>query len=396
MRLPDNAIGISDINKYRDCGRRMVYQLRRFTEGEEPPEDLHPDTMYGTIIHEAYNLLEEEDLSDEAAIQRAFDRYAAYLGPDDLGKLRTDLRTYRERDYVGVRTVANEREVRVPLLTFCYRCNDRDGGDPGCTCGKDDEHVLIYFRGKIDRLYQRLDDPTVFIHVDYKSSKWEKREEEVHSDTQMWAYNWAIHEVWPECESLTQLYDQLRYGVIPTRKSPAQREEMREWLVRQVTAILKDEEPQARFNEWCPWCPIKYDCPVIDRLSDFEKARIEALMPEDPDPSKLGEYVKKVDDAETAIKTLESFTKRVKSAVRELPEEEQRRLGYRMSGRSFDVWDADALERVHEVLGPDFYRVVKMTKTAVNSFLGDDERREVVLDLSRKEEGAAQLRRARK
>ena len=45
MKLPDNAIGISDINKYRECGRRMQYQMRRWTEDGQPPED--QQTTYG-------------------------------------------------------------------------------------------------------------------------------------------------------------------------------------------------------------------------------------------------------------------------------------------------------------------------------------------------------------
>lgn len=373
MKLPENAIGISDINKYRECGRKMQYQMRRWTEGDQPPEDQHPDTMYGTVVHEAYTLIEEKDLSDDQALQASFDRFARFLGPDDLTKLKLDLQTYRERDYTGVRTVANEREIRVPLLEH--------------------EGETIYFRGKLDRVYQRLDNPASFIHVDYKSSKWQKTEEEVHSDTQFWAYNWAIHEVWPECENLVQLYDQLRYGVIPTRKSDEQRAQIKEWLVRQVTAILNDEDPGPSFNQWCPWCPIKYDCPVIDRLSEFEKARIEALMPDDPDPTKIDSYVERLDDVGTAIKTLESFQDRVKGVVRELPADEQERLGYRLSGRSFDVWDAEALERAHEVLGEDFYRLVKLSKTTINNFLADDDRQDLVLSLSQKEAGSPQLRR---
>jgi hypothetical protein len=33
---------------------------------------------------------------------------------------------------------------------------------------------MIYLRTRIDRLYQRLDNPGVFVHVDYKSSRWPK------------------------------------------------------------------------------------------------------------------------------------------------------------------------------------------------------------------------------
>lgn len=377
MKLPNNSIGISDINKYRECGRKMQYQMRRWTEGEQPPEDQHPATMYGTIIHEAYTAIEKDDLSDDEAIQFSFDRFAAYLGPEDLEKLRLDLQTYRERDYTGVRTIANETEVRVPLLEW--------------------EGETIFFRAKIDRLYQRLDSPGSFIHVDYKSSKWQKSEEEVHKDPQMWSYNWIIHEFWPECDTLVQLYDQLRYGVVPTRKSEGQREEMREWLVRQVTAILKDEDPPPRFNEWCPWCPIKYDCPVIDRLAKFEVAAISELAPapepgEEPLSEGLDSYAAKLPDVQTAVKTLKAYEDRVKAVVKDLPPERREELGFSLSTPNFDVWDAAGLEAVHEVMGEEFYRLVKMSKRQILDYLKDDDRAELVLNLSHKEPGTPTLR----
>lgn len=376
MELPDRAIGISDINKYRECGRKMVYQMRRHTEGEQPPEDIHPDTMYGTIFHEAVTEIEDKDLSDEEALQLSFDRFARFLKPEDCEKLRGDLEIYHERDYTGVRTVANETEIRVPLLEW--------------------EGETIFFRGKIDRLYQRLDNPGSFIHVDYKTSKHPRSEEEVHKDTQMWAYNWSIHEYWPECESLTQNYDQLRFGVVPTRKSERQREEIREWLVRQVTAILKDEDPQASFNMWCPWCPIKESCPVIDRLSEFETARIEALLPEDQeaDTDLLEVYTEKLGDVKTAIKTLKAYEDRVKAVIRELPADRREALGFKMIGRSLDAWTPEALEQAQEVLGDDFYKLVKLSKRQVTDYLKDDERLELVMALATKQAGSPQLREA--
>lgn len=375
MKLPDNAIGISDVLKYRECGRKFLYSMRRWQEGGQPPEDNNPRTLYGTIFHDTVSLIEEKDLSDEEAVEAAFAKYAAILEPADLPKIKADLQTYRERDLTGVRTIANELDVRVPLMEW--------------------EGETIYFRGQIDRLYQKLNDEAAFVHVDFKTSRWQKTEEEVHQDLQMWAYNWLIHEYWPECEELSQVYDQLRFGQVATRKSEAQRAEIKGWLIQQVTAILKDSEPQARFNRWCPYCPIKYDCPVIDRLSDFEVARINELSPDEPinEDLDLTHYVAKLDDVQTAIKTLEEYANRIKGVVRELPADRQNELGYSLAGRSFDVWDADALESAHQVLGDDFYRMVKLSKTTINNYLGEDERREVVLNLATKQTGTPQLRR---
>lgn len=396
MRFPGNAIGISDINKHRECARKMRYQMRRWTEGEQPPEDQHPDTMYGTVFHETVTLVEEKDLSDDEALAAAFSLFATYLGPDDMEKLKADLQTYRERDEVGVRVVANEKEVQVALLTWCFGCSSQVIGAECDRCGVQGE--TIYFRAKIDRLYQRLDNETVFLHRDYKSSKWPKTEEEVHEDTQMWSYNFLIHEFWPECERLFQTYDQLRYGEIPTSKSPEQREEIREWLVRQVIPILEapeEGEGKATFNTWCPWCPIKMDCPVIDRLTKYEVARIQALLPpdEDPDPTALELYVAKLEEVKTAVKTLEAYAERIKSVLKELPAERRQEMGYKMQPRSNDVWTSEALEAAHDVLGPEFYRLARLAKGRVEEYLKDDPRLEMVLGLAAKRSTTPQLRR---
>src|SRR3954469_25000723 len=203
MKLPGNAIGPTDIQQYRDCPRRFEFGMQRHTDAGEHPEAQSSSTAYGSAVHEAIAFAEAEAALDDPAIQRAFDLYAKWLEPEDLERLRRDLATYRERDYAGARTVAVEEELRVPLF-------EHDG-------------ETIYLRTRIDRLYQRLDNPAVFIHVDYKSSRWPRSQQEVHEDRQLWLTNYIVHEVWPECETLVQAYDQLNFGVITTRKTDEQR-----------------------------------------------------------------------------------------------------------------------------------------------------------------------------
>jgi hypothetical protein len=366
MKLPNNEIGISDINNMRECPQRAVYGMRRHTEGAEPPESVHPDTMYGTIFHDTVEQVEAKDLSIDEALQFAFNKFARFLEPDDLKKIREDLDLYWARQEVGVRTVANERELRVPLFEY--------------------QGEMIYFRCRIDRLYQRLDNESVFIHRDFKSSKWAKTEADVHSDTQMWSYNWAIYEEWPEVESLTQVYDQLRYGEVPTRKSDAQRAEIKEWLIRQVTAILELEEIEPHFNTWCPWCPLKWECSEIDRLSKFETARIKALTPgDDFDLSGIQEVSDKVPEVSTAIKTFKSFEEGVKDLIRKLPADRREALGWKTTTPNKDTWGRDELARLYERLGPeDFFAIVGITKTKVQEYLKDDPRLEEVLGLATK------------
>lgn len=363
MKLPENQVGISDINTYRDCPVKFEYALRRWTEGSEPPEQKHPDTMYGSAIHHAISESEDGLLTDEEALQSAFDKYGQWLDPSDQKRLEEDFATYRKRDYSGVRTIANEAEVRVPLFQI--------GGE------------TIYFRAKLDRVYERLDQPGHFIHIDYKSSKWEKTEKEVHEDPQMWAYNMAIFEWWPECLSLHQIYDQLMYGAIPTRKSALQREEIKRWLRRQVRAILGNDNPEPTFNDWCPYCPLLPDCPEPKRTAEFAAARLAALAPPEEgssklvlDPDLMEVYVRELPALKTAKRAIEEFEKKVNAALKDMREPVLAYHGYRLGkGRKRDMWTPESLRVAHEIMGDEFYALINLTKTKIKDYLGDDKQR---------------------
>lgn len=355
MKLPANAIGPTDIQQYRDCPRRFEFGMRRHTEAGEHPEAQGPSTAYGSAVHEAIAFAETEVASDDQAVQRAFDRYAKWLDPEDLEQLRTDLQTYRARDYVGVRTVAVEKELRIPLFEH--------------------EGQTIYLRTRIDRLYQRLDNPGVFIHVDYKSSKWPRSAKEVHEDRQLWLTNLIVHEVYPECETLRQVYDQLNFGQLTTDKSQAQRALIHDWAINQIVAILHDEDLNASKNQWCPWCPILESCPVVRELTQYSTAEIAVLAPErkegrktvvDLDPALFDTYVEQLENVGLARKILERFDESVRGVLREMPAQRRDQYGYSLNTRSRTSWPAEAMRSAHEVLGDEFYELASLSKSALD------------------------------
>lgn len=382
MKFPNNEIGISDILQWRDCPARMEWGMRRHVQGA-PPESWSPENAYGSAVHDAIEALEQGATEDEA-VQVAFDRYAKWLAPEDLTLLLDDLKKYVERDELGVRTIVAEQDHRFLLF-------EHNG-------------VPIYFRFRLDRLYQRLDDEAQFIGVDYKTSKWAKSQKEVDEDLQMWAYNLGIYEfladVYPEIEDprLVQVYDQLRYGQLSTHKSAQQREQMRYWLIRAVTAILEDDDMLPSFNNWCPWCPLKMDCPVVQHeLTDFALARIATLAPREPiakkdgspgkrlgppklDPDRFGEYVELLPDVKRAKQVLEAFEETVKDTMRELPEGDLSRLqspeapsGYRKGYRGRRVFPASALEAVHGQVGAEAWHLFSLSQAALERFYGKDD-----------------------
>lgn len=377
MDLPDDRIGISDILAWRDCPRRFSFSMRRWTEAGEPPEATNESNAYGTAIHMVFNLIETEGLTDDQAMQRAFDEMGGHLWPHDLIRMKKDVDTYHEREMPGLVLVGSEVNAQVPLLEY--------GGK------------TIYFRGQIDRLHYRREDSSRFVHRDFKSSRWPKTQAEVDEDLQMWSYNWLIHEFWPECDDLVQVYDQLLEGEHFTRKTAVARTQIKEWLVRQVTAILNDESWQPddllapKFSQWCPYCPILSSCPIPAQLSPFAAARITALSEVEAgkplDGSRIEEYVADLADAATARKALEKYESVVKDMLKELPPEEVERLGYKVTQRRNSTWDSEALEAIHTMLGDEFFMLASLPKTRVEEYLRGDPRLDTILSLARKQPG---------
>jgi ketosteroid isomerase-like protein len=394
VHLPDDSIGITDIISYRECPRRFSYGMKRHVgPGEQDPTMIGEAQIrgaawaraYGSAIHDAIHRVEEGD-SDEQAVQFAFNRWGRGLEPSDLALLHQDLEVYRSRDFPGTRIVASEEDARVPLMLYRGR--------------------QVYFRFKLDRLYERLDRPGSFIHVDYKSSRHAKSEKEVREDLQMWAYNWAIHEFWPECDDLVQIYEQLRYGQIPTRKTAAARAKIKEWLIAQTTAIIEDENFQPdgllpfQQNEWCEWCPIMESCGVIDQLTEFSLVEIAALAPVEKqgrrkvtrlDSAPVEEYVERLAQVKSAVGVLKRYDDAVSSLLKEMPAERRGLLGYELRERSTTKFPPEALRAMHDALGDRFYEVAGVTKTAIEQRVDDDDLQRLLLELGREEPGSSVL-----
>lgn len=373
----------------------MSYGMRRHVgrgqqSDQRTPEAWSPATAYGSAIHHAIQAT-EDGYDDAGAVQQAWNEWGAHLNPEDLEMLHQDIATYRQRDFPNTRLIASEDEYRVPLF-------EHNGEQ-------------IFFRFKLDRLVERLDAPGVFLHVDYKSSSHPKSELEVHSDRQMWAYNWGIHEVFPEVDQLHQFYDQLKFGQVPTRKSAAQRLQIRDWMIARITAILEDDDYgddgllRPTYNQWCPWCPIMESCAVVPQLTDFALTRIAALAPQRPkkkkdgtdskkmenvplDPARLGEYVKQLEKSKRARQVIERFEKAVKEIIRDLPEQDRAKLGYKLQTRNNNTFPPRAAEALHEALGERFYELVTITQAGLErNIVEDDDLLAWALGLAEKEAG---------
>jgi hypothetical protein len=313
-------------------------------------------------IHDCIAIVEKEQVSDEEAITRAWPTYQHWLDPEDLASLYEDLELYHQRTHTGWRLVAAEADMKVPLFVY--------------------KGVQIYFRFKLDALYQHLQNPSIFLSRDYKSSKWPKSEEQALKDLQQWSYNWGIHEYFPECVKLTQEYDQLRAGVWPLTKTAEQRTQIKNWLIKQVTAILNDETLTPHLNQWCPWCPIIMDCTAVHRSADYWKARIEAEAPAQKEGRKVvlklssddnggfAHYAELLPKVKLARATLEKFEETVTGVLRRMSDERLTELGFKKTTRGATQFPAAVLREIHAELGDEFYQIAGLSKTRVERHFG--------------------------
>lgn len=371
MELPHDSIGPTDLLAFRDCPRRFSYGLRRHTGIGKQSDEMTPEggswaTDYGSAIHHVIHALEEGELVEDA-ISAAWSVWGRRLEPEDIPALRADAEKYMERDFPNTRTVLNEGEIRVPLMRH--------------------KGKLYYFRTRIDRLLERIDQPGVFIHVDFKSSRHPRSEQEVRDDLQLWMTNWAIHEYFPEVDELVQIYDQLKFGQQRTRKTPQARARIKDWIVAEATRVIEDEDfredglLRPTHNDWCAWCGLMESCPVVEQLSDWSKTRIAALAPVvkrgrktvmDLDPEKVADYAERFKDAKEAKRILERFEKAVRDLLVEMPAEERGRLGFDVRDRRESQFTPEGLHALHQALGDRFYEIVKVTKTSLESELDSD------------------------
>ena len=369
---PDGGmeIGISDILAWRECPTRAEFQVRRWTEGGDPPGSTNWTNAYGSAIHKAIHLVTTQDLSNDEAIDAVWGEFGGYLDPEHLGLLHDDINCYRAGIPIGFELVAAEANRRVPLFTH--------------------EGRMVYFRFMIDALYRRTDDHTVFYARDYKSSAHRKTQKEVDEDIQMWAYSYAVFSLYPECRSLLQAYEQLKFGTLKTGKSDLQRRQMRAWLIKTVKAMLADTTMEAKQNQFCPYCPLVITCDQTKRSTRYWRGMLAVMAP----LTKEGRKVKVAFQAEgdeleqmmrdelpkmmQTRKHIEAVERELKTLIQSLPSEERERLGWRVSDRKSKVIEPDGLRAVHSAMGAAFYETISMSRTAVDHVIGKPKKGEAL------------------
>jgi hypothetical protein len=331
-------------------------------ERDDPPENVDWRNAYGLAVHLALAAVESGLFSHEEAISKALESYGLWLDPEDTAQLREDMRIFERRRPLGVTLVGSEMELRVPLFMH--------------------EDRQIYFRCRLDVLKRLISNPSVFIHRDYKSSKWQKTEAEIHSDLQLWAYNWAIHDWFPECQTLIQTYDQLRFGEHNTSKNAEQRAHMKQWLIDMVKLILADTTWRPKLNDWCNYCPIVTICREPRRATRYTRDLLATLAPLTTEGRKIkvefagnGNAVEEMIEQELpgmvqTRKHIERVEEELKSVLKRLPQAERERLGWKLTDRRRRHISPEGLRALHQEMGDTFYQIADMSITRLEELVG--------------------------
>jgi hypothetical protein len=304
---------------------------------------------YGRIIHRALEIMEEDAIGPEPALERAWAESALDLSPEYYAESLVDLRNYLARassplDRYG--TLFTERRLTALLY-------------------EDEDFGPTYLQGIVDRGAVDFDDPSLIHLVDFKSNRHPPSVEQVRRAVQPKAYTWLAYqnaaELFPHTTSPRIVFhlDAIKWRELPPVVfSDDDLEAWHSWTVAIVRKIWRDEDAAPVLNPGCTYCPVKADCPAYQKLPDLA-SHLMSVKPADADDLVLWR-----DRANAARLLLEKEVKAIDK--RFVDDAEQFGLveagGYRWSR---DVrWVDDTNHReLQEILGDDlFYEVVTVGK----------------------------------
>lgn len=326
----------------------------RYVDKNVTEEKSYP-LRFGTLIHEALYLMEEEALGPEEALDRVF---PVDMKPEDYGEALRDLRAYVERgaspvDRFG--TLASETELSMLLY-------------------EDDEYGPIYLRGIIDWLGIDLNEPSLLHAVDFKSNRQPPKVDDVRKSIQLKVYDLLIRANWPRfmpthpMPRVVMHLDAIKWRDVEVRFTPAELEEVKHWLIAVARTILRDEEAKPRTNPGCAFCPVKADCPAFGELPVEAKALLEG-KPKNGNLEALQDWR----DAANRMRLL--LEKSVKAVDDDLKAKAELAGGLLIGNQSWALesdWRTEVnVRRLHALLGEQFYDVASVSKKSIEELTRD-------------------------
>jgi len=317
----------------------------------------NPLLTYGSVVHHALYLIEEESISQDEALERAWD---ASLSMERWEEAQKDLRRVIERGGIagGLHTVAVEQALSTELGDGL-----RYGGVIDVVAVDDDVQATV---------------PTLYF-TDWKTDRGVPTIESVRKWKQGVGYamllydNFQQYVPWADDVRIVGIYDAIkRYPI--TMEYPLERiEAFRSWALAIYKIIEADTDHEPSYNPQCGWCPIRHDCKVWLGMPGkaegvIARTRKKALRP-------------RAQSLEEMKKTKSNLEQLIKETEGELKDQiHTTKKPFKVKGGEFYLdqgqqREVDMLE-VARLMGDDFVRYAKVT-------LGDlDAWKEEHLDVS--------------
>ena len=246
----------SSLGSFENCPRqywfRYVHKVEVDTEGIE--------AFVGKRVHEILERLYQfvaEDMvpSLERVIWRYHKVWEQHFRPERLRIVRREMKPHDYR-MMGARCIENYYRRHYPF-------------DHGETLGIERKITVeldpigrYKMRGIVDRL-TRAPDGALEIH-DYKTGRRVPRQDELDDDRQLGVYELALRQELGEEGPVRLVWHYLLSNQERhSERSPAQREALRERVIREIDGIRAEQEWAPRTSGLCDWCEYRQWCPAF-------------------------------------------------------------------------------------------------------------------------------------
>ena len=389
MKIPNSTISASQFRTYgtggitleeheaeQGCPRKYH---AKYVEGlKEPPTDSYA-LIYGRLFHETMFLIEQEDLTPEEALEKAFE---PIMPPEMWTEARSDLENYFSRgstpsDRFGTLTVEED------LKALLY---------------EDEDFGPIYYRGILDLIAVDLETPDVVHLVDYKTNRQPAKYDDLLGDIQLRGYHWLVKKNWSKWVAreprIVSHLDVVKFRDVEIAYSEADIEDWHSWAVAVTRKILRDETAEPILNPGCGYCYVRDTCPAFNALP----ALAETLQEEGSALADPLEKLKWRDRAHDIKKLLEKGVAQIDSEFKQEAALKGRLVvGDQMWVKEPQFSNLVDIKRLHALVGDEaFYRLVSTSKTAIERFVkGKDagEREEILSVIAREMTGTTVTRR---
>jgi hypothetical protein len=370
VKLPDNALGVSDAMQFHDCPKLFHKNMLRHTPSdvdEQAVTGMSYPLAFGQALHEsALAVVKNPDIYIDDAVDIGWRRWGYLLKPGDHAELKEDVAVVIQRtlEAENLELVEAEQDWKVPL--FIGSKNEESDEEEG---------KYYYYRFKIDALYRDKRDPTHYVIRDFKTYRGEKFQNDIDSMMQFTAYDYGVRQAVGEgVERVTIWVDQTKHGEVFSSRNASDRVKFEEWMTSAIKSILAIPEEEVantfKLNQWCSYCPLLASCAVVDYANDFALAQIANERGfEDSAKYTMAESVEKYETAKQAAKVLDEYTKLVSSWLKKNPGK-YGNVSYYPSYVSTQKFSA---KDVYEIVGEEIFECIPdLSKKALKSILQDE------------------------